>query len=78
MSRNVRPVIPMRDNEHVKDRDRWPRLIKAAYRRRFVVERCVAKLKVFRRFASRYEKLIEFADTGRRVVAGGLRPCLRA
>jgi transposase len=59
MSRKVRAVIPMRDTEHVKDRDQWPRLIKAAYRRRNVVERCIAKLKEFRRIATRYEKLAE-------------------
>jgi transposase len=59
ISRKVRDVIPMRSTEHVKDRDRWPRLIKAAYRRRNVVERCVGKLKEFRRIATRYEKLAE-------------------
>ena len=59
MKRKVRDVIPMRKTEHMKDRDRWPRLIKAAYRRRNVMERCVGKLKEFRRIATRYEKLAE-------------------
>ena len=53
----IEPVIPMRDNEHVDDRDRWGPFDKAAYRRRNVVERAVAKLKEFRRIATRYEKL---------------------
>jgi len=55
----IEPVIPMRDNEHVNDRDRWGVFDKAAYRRRNVVERCIAKLKEFRRVATRYEKLAE-------------------
>jgi len=50
----IEPVIPMRYNEHVKDR---PRFNKRAYRGRNVVERAVAKLKEFRRIATRYEKL---------------------
>lgn len=53
----VKPVIPMRANEHVDDRDRFGRFDKRAYRRRNVVERAVAKLKEFRRVATRYEKL---------------------
>ena len=55
--RRVRAVIPMRDTEHVKDRDAWPRFDKRAYRRRNVVERCVGRLKDSRRVATRYEKL---------------------
>ena len=55
----IRPLIPMRDNEHVNDRDRWGVFDKAAYKRRNVVERCIAKLKEFRRVATRYEKLAE-------------------
>jgi transposase len=51
------PVIPMRDNEHVNDRDRWGKFDKKAYRRRNVVERAIAKLKEFRRVATRYDKL---------------------
>ena len=50
----IEPVIPMRYNEHVHDR---PRFNKRAYRGRNVVERAVAKLKEFRRIATRYEKL---------------------
>jgi transposase len=55
--RRVRAVIPMRENEHVKDRDAWPRFDKRAYRKRNVVERCIAKFKEFRRVATRYDKL---------------------
>ena len=55
----IKPVIPMRDNEHVDDRDRWGTFDKRAYRKRNVVERCIAKLKEFRRVATRYEKLAE-------------------
>ena len=50
-------MIPMRDNEHVDDRDRWGAFDRRAYRGRNVVERAVAKLKEFRRIATRYEKL---------------------
>jgi transposase len=50
----IEPVIPMRCNEHVHDR---PRFNQRAYRGRNVVERAVAKLKEFRRIATRYEKL---------------------
>jgi transposase len=55
----VQPVIPMRENEHVKDRNRWGEFNKSAYKKRNVVERCIAKLKEFRRIATRYEKLAE-------------------
>jgi transposase len=55
----IEPVIPMRDNEHVGDRDRWGTFDTAAYRQRNVVERAIAKLKEFRRVATRYEKLAE-------------------
>ena len=50
-------VIPMRHNEHVGEKDRFGRFDKEAYRGRNVVERAVAKLKEFRRVATRYEKL---------------------
>ena len=57
-ARKVEAVIPMRENEHVKDREQWqPKLNKRAYKKRNVVERCIAKLKEFRRIATRYEKL---------------------
>jgi len=56
-SLGVEPVIPMRDTEHVGDRDAFGPFDKEAYRRRNVVERCIAKLKEFRRVATRYEKL---------------------
>ena len=52
--RGVEAVIPMRHNEHVRDR---PMFDKRAYRGRNVVERCVGRLKNFRRIATRYEKL---------------------
>ncbi len=55
----IKPVIPMRDNEHVNDRDRWGKFDKRAYRRRNVIERCIGKLKEFRRIATRYDKLAE-------------------
>ncbi len=53
----IRPVIPMRHNEHVGEKDKFGRFDKRAYRGRNVVERAVAKLKEFRRLATRYEKL---------------------
>ncbi len=59
----IKPVISMRDSDHAKDRDacerRWGKFDKRAYRRRNVVERAIAKLKEFRRIATRYEKLAE-------------------
>jgi transposase len=53
----IEPVIPMRDNEHVGEKDKFGEFDKEAYRGRNVVERAVAKLKEFRRVATRYEKL---------------------
>jgi transposase len=59
----IQPLIPMRDTEHVKDRadceKRWGVFDKVAYKARNVVERAIAKLKEFRRIATRYEKLAE-------------------
>jgi transposase len=56
--RGVEAVIPMRDNEHVNDRKQWqPTFNKRAYKKRNVVERAIAKLKEFRRIATRYDKL---------------------
>jgi transposase len=52
--RGVRAVIPTRKSER-----RRPGFDAAACRRRNVVERCVAKLKEYRRVAARYEKLAE-------------------
>jgi len=54
---NIEPVIPMRENEHVHDRDKFGIFDKEAYRKRNVVERAIGKLKEFRRIATRYEKL---------------------
>ena len=59
--RGVAAVIPMRHNEHVRDR---PKFDKRAYRGRNVVERCVGRLKNFRRIATRYEKLGELRGHG--------------
>lgn len=53
----IEPVIPMRENEHVHDRDKFGTFDKQAYRQRNVVERAIGKLKEFRRIATRYEKL---------------------
>jgi transposase len=59
----IRPLIPMRSTEHVKDRAdcerRWGVFDKLAYKGRNVIERGVGKLKEFRRIATRYEKLAE-------------------
>jgi transposase len=55
--RRIGAVIPMRDNEHVNDRDCFGRFDKRAYRKRNVVERCVGWLKNCRRICTRYEKL---------------------
>jgi len=50
--RGIKAVIPTR-----KDQKRNPRFDKETYRRRNVVERCVAWLKENRRLATRHEKL---------------------
>ena len=50
--RGIKTVIPTR-----KDQKRNPRFDKETYRRRNVVERCVAWLKGSRRLATRHEKL---------------------
>jgi transposase len=52
--RGIVAVIPAR-----KDQKRRPRIDKAAYRRRDVVERCLGWLKDRRRLATRFEKLAE-------------------
>lgn len=56
---DIQPCIPMRANEHLEDRDRWGAFDVKAYKGRNVVERCIARLKEFRRVATRYEKLAE-------------------
>ena len=49
--RGIEPVIPPRSNRKTPiDYDRQ------AYRRRNLIERCVNRLKQFRRIATRYEK----------------------
>ena len=53
----IEPVIPMRETEHVDDREHFGKFDKKAYRKRNVVERAIGKLKEFRRIATRYEKL---------------------
>jgi len=55
----IEPVIPIREKEHVNDRHRWGKFNSKAYKKRNVVERGIAKLKEFRRIATRYEKLAE-------------------
>lgn len=59
----IRPLIPMRDNEHVKDRAacerRWGVFDELAYKGRNVIERAAGRLKEFRRIATRYDKLAE-------------------
>jgi transposase len=52
IDRNICPVIPNKANRV----DPWP-FDAAAYRERNMVERLFAKLKQFRRVATRYEKL---------------------
>lgn len=50
-ARGIEPVIPPRSNRKTPtDYDR------AAYKRRNLIERCVNRLKQFRRIATRYEK----------------------
>ena len=62
----IEPVIPMRENEHVQDRETFGVFDKQAYRRRNVVERCVGWLKESRALATRFEKLaMNFAGTVR-------------
>jgi transposase len=48
------PVIPRHSNELARDHSDFDREL---YRRRNVVERCIGRLKEFRRIATRYEKL---------------------
>jgi transposase len=48
----IQPVIPTKSNER-----RLPRFDRALYRERNKVERCINRLKQFRRVATRYEKL---------------------
>jgi len=50
--RRIEDVIPTKSNQK-----RRPGFDKEKYRRRNVVERCVAWIKEFRRIATRYEKL---------------------
>ena len=60
--RRIGAVIPMRENEHVENRDCFGRFDKRAYRGRNVVERCVGRLKNCRRICTRFEKLaVNFA-----------------
>lgn len=50
--RGIQPVIPTKSNER-----RLPRFDRELYRERNRVERCINRLKQFRRVATRYEKL---------------------
>jgi transposase len=63
--RGIKAIIPERDDQ-IKNRKKKGRkggrpakFDKAAYRNRNLVERCILRLKQFRRFATRYEKLAE-------------------
>jgi len=63
ISQGVKPVIPWRSDEHLKDgrREREP-FDPLAYRIRNVIERCVGRLKNCRHLATRYDKLaVNFA-----------------
>lgn len=50
--RGIQPVIPTKRNER-----RQPTFDRELYRERNKVERCINRLKAFRRVATRYEKL---------------------
>jgi transposase len=52
MKRGAKPVIPNKSN-----RIRLHAFSKKAYRGRNVIERCICRLKDFRRVATRYDKL---------------------
>ncbi len=53
--RGIEALIPPKSNQQVPGV--WTAKRKKAYRGRNVVERCVGRLKEFRRLATRYEKL---------------------
>ena len=58
--RGIRAVIPERDDQRARRAHRpgrKPRFDRAAYRRRHVIENCVAWLKEARAVATRYDKL---------------------
>ena len=55
--RRIKAVIPQRSDQQRYHKGRPLVLDKAHYRRRNVVERCFGRLKKFRRFSTRYEKL---------------------
>jgi transposase len=54
--RRIKVVVPTRKDEDALGR-RDPHFDRAAYRQRNVVERCVGRIKEFRRIATRAEKL---------------------
>jgi transposase len=60
--RGVRHIIPQRSDQRAQRRakgrggGRPPQFDRELYRRRNVVERCIGRLKQFRRIATRYEK----------------------
>ena len=57
--RHIRHVIPQRSDQRARRQGtpgRPPLFDAAAYRRRNVVERCIARLKQFRALATRFEK----------------------
>jgi transposase len=53
--RHIRALIPPKSNQDMPVR--WTSCERGGYRGRNVVERCVGRLKEFRRLATRYEKL---------------------
>lgn len=63
--RRIRHLIPEKSNEQAARKKRGPRggrpvvFTVADYGKRNVVERCILRLKQFRRVATRYEKLAE-------------------
>ena len=54
-ARGIRAVIPRRSDQ--RPGDRRVKFDRTLYRRRNVVERCVNRLREYRRVATRYEKL---------------------
>jgi transposase len=54
--RNIKPVIPHKDNEKARH-DPKVKFDREAYRGRHAVEQCVGWLKEFRRIGTRFEKL---------------------
>ena len=56
-SHRIAAVIPMRSDQQARHRGRPIQLDHQAYRRRSIIECCIAWLKEYRRIATRFEKL---------------------